>query len=300
MSSPSTFSYIQTSNGTKVHIIEAGNQLGPLIILLHDLGGSTETFTPLLPYLYPETNRLVSVDLEAFGKTGLSSPDVHISIPRYIDDLDSIVASLQGSERKQDGEDSPRKIVIIGHSLGSTIAMHYAAEHPMTISGLVLLGAGRSIAHIPTARERMLSLATKARTEGISAVADVAAISNFPPPDQWPSTTTIKKQEELHETVRRAVMNCEAEAYAKACEAVAGLDHLDPEYGNITAPALLLAGSGDVISPPDRSMGLKDLIGCNARVMILDGVGHQMVLQDLDWCVREIRGLLREVGMDGI
>ncbi|EED21410.1 valacyclovir hydrolase, putative [Talaromyces stipitatus ATCC 10500] len=275
-------SYIRTSNGTKVNINQSGNPRGPLIILLHGLGGSTETFTPLLPYLYPETNRLISVDLEGFGKTGLSSPEVKLSIPRYVDDLDSIVASLQGSGEEEREGTSQRKIVIIGHSLGSIIAMHYAGAHPEIIDGLVLLGAGRSIAHIPAARERMLSLATKARTEGISAVADVAAISNFPPPEQWHSMTTTETREELREIVRRAVMDCDAEAYAKACEAVAGLDHLDPDYGNITAPTLLLAGSGDMISPLDRSMGLKDLIGGNAWVKVLDGVGHQMTLQDLD------------------
>lgn len=294
-----TSSYTQTTNGTKVHINKTLNQSGPLIILLHGLGGSTETFTSLLPYLYPETNRLVSVDLEGFGKTYLSSPDVNISIPRYVDDLEYIMASLQECERKQNEEDRPRDTVIVGHSLGSIIAMHYAAAHPTKISGLVLLGAGRSIAHIPAARERMLSLATKARIEGICAVADIAATSNFPPPGQWPSSTRIERQEELRESVRRAVMKCEAEAYAKACEAVAGLDHTDPDYSKITVPALLLAGSGDVISPPDRSMGLKDLFGGDAKVRVLDGVGHQMILQDLDSCVREIRGFLHGVGMDG-
>ncbi|OQD84847.1 hypothetical protein PENANT_c011G05551 [Penicillium antarcticum] len=73
------------------------------------------------------------------------------------------------------------KIILIGHSLGAIVSMHYASRHPSQIRGLVLLGAGRSIAHIPAARERMLGMAAKTREEGIQAAADMAASSNFPP-----------------------------------------------------------------------------------------------------------------------
>ncbi|KAH8705696.1 alpha beta hydrolase fold family [Talaromyces proteolyticus] len=288
-------SYYQVSPETNLHAAQTGNPTGPLVILLHGLGGSTETFVPILPYLNPETNRIVSVDLEGFGKTGLSSSDIELSIPRYVDELESLVALLQKPAESDDAaaestqNSTQHRVLIIGHSLGSIIAMHYAAKHPEHTRGLALLGPGRSIAHIPAARERMLSLATKARIEGISAVAEVAAVSNFP------AQSGVMVPEGLRESVRQAVAACKAEAYANTCEAVAGLDHLDPNYGLINAPTLLLAGSGDVISPPERSVGLKELIGDNAWVTVLENVGHQMILQDLDGSVKAIRSLLDKV-----
>jgi pimeloyl-ACP methyl ester carboxylesterase len=294
MPSPTSL-YCQVSPETNIHITITGNPTGPLVVLLHGLGGSTETFVPILPYLEPETNRIVSVDLEGFGKTGLSSSDVKLSIQRYVDELESLVALLQKpAEGEAAAAESPQKstkhgVLIIGHSLGSIIAMHYAAKHPENTRGLALLGPGRSIAHIPAARERMLSLASKARVEGISAVADVAAISNFP------VQSGLAVPEGLRDNVRQAVATCNAEAYAKACEAVAGLDHVDPDYSLINVPTLLLAGGGDVISPPDRSMGLKELIGDNAWVTVLEGVGHQMILQDLEGSVKAIKSLLDKV-----
>ncbi|KAF3387713.1 hypothetical protein F1880_001379 [Penicillium rolfsii] len=283
MNTPSTSSYYKTPNGTNVHFTQTGNPSGPLIILLHGLGGSTETFRPILQSLSPQVNRLVCVDFEGFGKTALSSPDNTLSLPRYVDDLEHLVASLQDYP----GGLSERKLLFIGHSLGAIVSMHYASRHPDQVRGLALLGAGRSVAHIPIGRERMLGLATKTRIEGIQAAAEMAATSNFP------LQGTVEP--ELRQSVREAVASCDAESYARACEAVASLDHLDPDYSQISAPTLLLTGSGDIISPPERSVGLQKLIGDNAWVVTLEGVGHQMILQNLEGSVEAIQTLLQKV-----
>ncbi|KAJ5759408.1 hypothetical protein N7520_006564 [Penicillium odoratum] len=279
MDFPSSFFY-RTPNGTNVHYTQIGNKSGPLVILLHGLGGSNKTFESLLSYLSPHENRLVSVDLEGFGQTALSSPDTTLSIIRYVNDLEHLVASLQSSS-----PDTPvSTITLIGHSLGAIVSMHYASKHPSQIRRLVLLGSGRSIAHIPPARERMLGMAAKTRKEGIQAAADMAASTNFP--------LQGSVAPEIRESVREAVSSCDAEAYARACEAVADLNHVDPCYSLIEAPTLLLAGSEDIISPVERSLGLKELIGDNASVKVLEGVGHQMILQDLTGSAEAIQDLM--------
>lgn len=275
-----TSAYHTTRNGTNLHIIEAGKPDGLPVILLHGLGGSTDTFTSLLPRLEPEKNRLISVDLEGFGKTGLSSPGAALSIPRYVDDVESLVAFLQGPL----AETHDAKVLFIGHSLGAIIAMHYAAKHPDHVRGLALLGAGRSIANIPAAKERMLGLAATTRTDGIEAAAGIATVSNFPVEgDVLP---------QHRDSVREAVARCDPEGYARGCEALAGRDHVDPEYGRIVAPTVFIAGGGDIISPPERSLGLKELVGENASVKVIEGVGHQMILQSLEETVAAITGLL--------
>lgn len=283
MDTSSTSFYHKTPNGTNVHFTQTGNPSGPLVILLHGLGGSTKTFRPILQSLSPRINRLVCVDFEGFGQTILSSPDTTLSLPRYVDDLEHLVASLQDPP----GGSPERKLLFIGHSLGAIVSMHYASRHPDQVRGLALLGAGRSLAQIPVGRERMLGLAAKTRTEGIEAAAEIAAISNFP------LQGTVES--ELRQSVREAVASCDAESYARACEAIAGLDHLDPDYSLISAPTLFLTGSGDMISPPERSVGLQELIGDNAWVNILDGVGHQVILQNLEGSIEAIETLLQKI-----
>lgn len=265
-----------------MHYTDTGNSSGALTIFLHGLGGSTETFSPILPLFSHETSRLICVDFEGSGKTPLTLPDVKLSVPRYVYDLEYLITSLQSPN----GQEPWKKVILIGHSLGAIVAMHYASKYPDRVQGLALLGPGRSIAHVPIARERMLGLAEKTRAEGIEAAADIATISNFP--------LGTNAAPGLKDSVRKAVGNCDAEAYARTCEAIAGLDHVDPDYSLISAPTLLLAGSGDLISPPDRSIALQELIGDNSWVEILDDVGHQMILQDLNGTFNAVKVLLEK------
>ena len=75
------------------------------------------------------------------------------------------------------------QVVLVGHSLGTAIALHFAAENPSTVAGLVLIGVARSASHIPAVRERMLNMASSTREDGIKWAADLASKSNFAPAD---------------------------------------------------------------------------------------------------------------------
>jgi len=54
--------------------------------------------------------------------------------------------------------------VLVGHSLGSNVAMHYAAQHP-DVRALVLIDPGRSASHIEVAVERITELAPNPKKE---------------------------------------------------------------------------------------------------------------------------------------
>jgi 3-oxoadipate enol-lactonase len=240
MASPSYSSaFYTTPNGTETHYLQTGNVQGPLLLALHGLGGSTATFEPLVPHL-PQSYNIILVDFQGYGKTKLANPQKPLSIDGHVSDLHHLVAHLQASG----SSDAARgKITILGHSLGTIVGLHYTAQHPDNVAGLALLGSGRSASHIPAARQGMLDTAAKTREQGITYAANLAMKTNFPPDSD---ERTIDPR--LREAVRDAVAASDQEGYAQTCEAIMGLDHKDPDYSKITAPAVFIAGDMDPIS----------------------------------------------------
>lgn len=167
--------YIAPS-GTQTHFVQTGNPEGPLIICLHGLGGSTETFVPLLPYL-PQTYRIILVDFQGFGKTPLTGTREGISVADHVTDLDHLISHLEASPDQR--QTKRTGIVLVGHSLGAIVALHYTSKNSNKVKGLALIGAGRAAGHIPAARERMLNLAASVRSKGLELAAETATKSNF-------------------------------------------------------------------------------------------------------------------------
>ena len=89
--------FVSTPGGTKYHYLEAGSKSGPLLICLHGLGGSTDTFTSLVPRL-PDSYRIILIDVPGFGQS--PPPTERPTVARYVGDLDYVIKSL----RKADGD----------------------------------------------------------------------------------------------------------------------------------------------------------------------------------------------------
>lgn len=162
MDENSTAYYRTTPKGSRIFVEECGS--GPLMVLMHGLGGTTNYFQPLIRH-FSSRYTMLRFDFPGSGFSTFNSPP---SIPQFVEDLSSI---LDAREKKE----SP---ILVGHSLGSIIAMHYASQHPT--SALVLIGPGKSASHIPAAVERMTGLATKAR-EGIEGIRDSTIANNVAP-----------------------------------------------------------------------------------------------------------------------
>jgi pimeloyl-ACP methyl ester carboxylesterase len=109
-----------------VHYVDYGGPgSGPLLVLVHGLGGSLASWADIAPEL-TRTNRVLAIDLAGFGRTrgsGLSA-----SLPANRDLLHRFLVQVAG-----------RPAVLVGHSMGGTIAATQAAQHPETVTGLVLI-----------------------------------------------------------------------------------------------------------------------------------------------------------------
>jgi 3-oxoadipate enol-lactonase len=280
MASPPLYRQHSSERGSSIHYTLYGNRNGRPVVLLHGLGGSGETFTALLPYLPAECNT-ISVDFEGFGKTPFQRTDSKLSVDQYVADVDDLIQALQLHDRSNDSGAGEGSITFIGHSLGSVVALKYAAKRPKTIAGLCLLGVGRSAAHIPAARDRMQGMASKVRKEGIGAAAELAMQTNFP----------VDASHAEREEVRKAVQESDPEAYAQVCEAMVDASHKDPDYSAIKCPTMFIVGADDTISPPARSQDVAKLMGGPCTIRIVNS-GHQPIISDLPKTGEAVRGFL--------
>ncbi|OAP61032.1 hypothetical protein AYL99_06036 [Fonsecaea erecta] len=185
-----------------------------------------------------------------------------------------------GSGRNKD------PVLLVGHSLGGIISLHYTTQYPATVAGLLLLSAGRSLRSIPPEQQRMRDLARTAREKGMDEVRQIAVMTNFP---------AYRANNSAHEQqVRDAVASCSAETYASTAELVASDAHHDPDYSLIKCPGVFVAGDLDIIRPPQRSKDISSLVGGPSEVAMVKS-GHRMILQDIEGVSKALVRLLAMV-----
>jgi abhydrolase domain-containing protein 6 len=102
-----------------------GEEAPPTILFVHGYCGAAANFLPLFPFLAPSA-RCVAVDLPGCG--GSAKPGLDYDIPFFVGFLESFRRGL-GLE----------SFVLVGHSMGGQIAVHYTERYPETVQKLVLV-----------------------------------------------------------------------------------------------------------------------------------------------------------------
>lgn len=112
--------------GGPVHYADHGGPVdGPLLVLVHGLGGSLLNWASVAPEL-ARTCRVLALDLAGFGCTrgGERSTSVQANqqlLHRFLADVAGVPA------------------VLVGNSMGGLITVLQAAEHPETVAAVVLI-----------------------------------------------------------------------------------------------------------------------------------------------------------------
>jgi 3-oxoadipate enol-lactonase len=144
---------------TRDLFIEPPQGKGETLVLVHGLGGSTNTWFPQMQVLRRDF-RVVAYDLAGSGRSPVAGG---MSIDRHLADLQQIVAHAGHGQ-----------VHLAGHSMGTIICQHFAASHPDLVASLVLVGG---FPEPPAgARTALRERAAKARREGMSAIADAIPV----------------------------------------------------------------------------------------------------------------------------
>ena len=112
--------------GLRLHVRDTGPRDAPVVILLHGLGSSLQTWEPWAKAMSADF-RVIRYDLPGFGLTG-ADPTGDYSDARSMEVLAALMDALSVSRAS-----------IAGNSMGGKLAWQFAAEHPDRVDKLILI-----------------------------------------------------------------------------------------------------------------------------------------------------------------
>ncbi|HEX6362930.1 MAG TPA: alpha/beta hydrolase [Albitalea sp.] len=270
-------------DGVGVHYVERG--VGTPVVLLHGNTVSLSDFeaSGLLERL-ARHHRVIAFDRPGFG---------HSERPRDRLWTPAAQAELLHAALAQLGVDRP---VVLGHSMGTLVALALALNHPEQVRKLVLLSGY----HYPTVRIDALLTAPvalpvlgDAMRYTVTALAARATLKRvakgmFAPLEVPPEFFDAQSREMM---LRPAQIGANAEDAAFMMSAAASLA---PRYRDLRVPVTIMAGAEDrVVDPEAHSVRLHDDVA-RSELVVVPGCGHMVHYVACD----EIAGMLAEAAMN--
>jgi len=112
--------------GVPVHYVDHGGPAdGPLLVMVHGLGGSLVNWAALAPLL-TGTCRVLALDLIGFGHTQAGTHSTSVTANQVM--LDQFLAAVAGGPA-----------ILVGNSMGGVISILQAGRHPDSVAALVLV-----------------------------------------------------------------------------------------------------------------------------------------------------------------
>lgn len=118
--------FLRTADGLTLHLADYGGNDGTPLLLVHGSFGHARVWDFMVAQL-PPGRRALALDLPGHGDSAHARNVERYAFESLAEDIRTAVLSL--------GEPP----VIVGHSLGSGLAMLYAATHPGTVAGAVFM-----------------------------------------------------------------------------------------------------------------------------------------------------------------
>lgn len=220
----------------------------PPALLLHGAGGSHLNWPPQVRRL--NNQRLFALDLPGHGKSeGMGRQDIM--------EYGQIVLEFMQAVRLA-------AAVIVGHSMGSAIALTLALQSPKRVLGLGLVGGGAKLRVAPS----ILELAANPDTF-LPAVQMISEYSYSQAANPRLKELGAQRMAETRQSVLYGDL--------LACDAFDVMQQVK----KIKVPSLILCGGEDRMTPPNRSEYLRDQIE-ESELHILPGAGHMLMLEAPD------------------
>lgn len=247
-------------DGRRVHAATGGVPFDhtandkPVVLLVHGAGMDSTVWQLQTRYLAHRDLRALAVDLPGHGDS--EGPPL-----TSVDDMGAWLVSLL------DGLGVDRANVV-GHSMGTFVAIDAAAHHPDRINSLTLLGTSTAMPVHP-------ALLDAAANDLAQAAALMAAWGHAPPahlglnptPGLW-----------MRGGAQALVERSRPGALLADFQACVAYDKAEPVARSVTCPTTVIIGLGDKMTAPKGGRALAAAIDGSTTIELAN-VGHQMMTE---------------------
>lgn len=244
---------------------------GPPILFLHGLGMGRKVWEPIVQRLKSQY-RCIWFDMYGFGDHKPPQELRHISFDEWITEVQDIMQALELS-----------KIHLVGHSLGSLVALAFAAQYPSLCLSVTAISTFPEFG--PTLTNAFEQRAQKVEKVGIDGIIHDLLQGGFSP-------HTLKNSPHILEHYRHIVSQNTSFQYALACRSVANVT-IEPLLHQIRTPVQLIVGLDDKVTPPALSESVCQMVP-DCIMAALDECGHQIHMEKPEEVAKIIHDFLHK------
>lgn len=245
---------------TRMHYLHWGDSRAPAVIFLHGGGLNAHTWDSVCANLSNEF-RCIALDLRGHGDSEWS-PDADYRIEVLAEDLDGFLRELH-----------LESFALVGHSLGSFVALRYAAQHPTAVVGYVAVDASPFVRNESLARRIVSFILAK---DSFGDLNEAVAHARTFRPDRDRESLRRGLERNLRRRYdgqwmwkydRRQLIEHGVEGR------IADVRGLVPDARQVRCPVLLIRGSDGL--PADEAEEFASILA-DCRTVTIDDAGHNV------------------------
>lgn len=256
-----------TLNGINHHYRVEGPENAPVLTLAHAQGFTLDSWAAQIAY-FSDRYRVLALDLRGHGDTAMAGK------PYRIEDLALDILALLDAL----GIDQTH---YAGASLGGMAGFALAQDHAERLLSVTFVTTQGILPQASIDGQRTATAVM--RKDGAEARADAVL-------ERYLRKGYRESNPESYAELRRQFTTNPVEGYAEAGDAIFAMN-FDPRIGEIDVPTMVIAGSDDIATTPERMALYRDGIP-GAKMSVISNAGHMPYVEEADAFNKILAGFL--------
>ena len=242
------------NGGTPLLVDDVGS--GSALICIHGIGGGSYFFTGLSRSLI-DSRRVLSFDMPG---TGFNLHSVEkMSIDAAVDATVELIDQV-----------SPEPSVLLGHSMGTIIALKAYEQRPDDVAGLIFLGGLPE--PVQAIKDKLTARISRIQEVGMNGIGEEVMPGIF-------AEGTLRLRRQLVGLFQRLLELNPEESYVQSIEALISASAADV-VPKVQVPCLAITGTEDLYAAPHDVQAFADAIPADVDVQFFENCGHMVFYED--------------------